>query len=111
MLSPCYRLGEGREGMASCRIQVRVQPSARRSQIVGFQDDWLRVRVTAPPERGRANGAMVELFAGAFGVPKRDITLLRGAASREKLVAIEGLTLGDVHRRLEAPGDDSPDHL
>ena len=97
--------------MASCRIQVTVQPGARRSQIVDFQDDWLRVRVTAPPERGRANGAMVELLAGALGVPKRDITLLRGAASREKLVAIEGLELGDVRRRLEAPGDDPPDHL
>ena len=97
--------------MANCRIQVRVQPGARRNEVVGFQDDALRVRVTAPPDRGRANRVMIELLAEGLGIANRDVSLLRGAAFREKLVEIEGLTLGDVRRRLETLGQDSPDHL
>jgi uncharacterized protein YggU (UPF0235/DUF167 family) len=54
---------------------------------------------------------MIELLAEGLGIANRDVTLLRGAAFREKLVEIEGLTLGDVRRRLETLGQDSPDHL
>ncbi len=97
--------------MASCRIPVKVQPRARRNEVVGFQGDTLRVRVTAPPDRGRANDAVIELLAESLGVVKRDVTLVRGATSREKLVAVEGLAMGEVRQRLEVLGEDAADHL
>jgi len=90
--------------MASCRIPVKVQPRARRNEVVGFQGDTLRVRVTAPPDRGRANQAVVELLAESLGIAKREVALVRGAASREKLVAVEGLALGHNAAAAKASG-------
>lgn len=87
-------------GEAEARLTVKVQPGASRSQVVGFQGDALRVRVAAPPERGKANDALLELLAQALGVPKWRIEILRGHASRDKVVLVQGLTLEEVRRRL-----------
>jgi uncharacterized protein YggU (UPF0235/DUF167 family) len=56
--------------------------------------------VTAPPEGGRANEAVIGLLAGALDVPKSRVNIIRGMASREKLVMIESLTREEVQRRL-----------
>jgi uncharacterized protein len=65
-------------------LHVRVQPKARASVIVGWQAGALRVRVTAAPEDGRANRAVIELLADALSVPPSSIALVRGATSRDK---------------------------
>jgi uncharacterized protein YggU (UPF0235/DUF167 family) len=59
------------------------------------------VRVTAPPDGGRANEAVIALLAGALGVAKSRINIVRGMASREKVVMIESLTQEEVQRRLD----------
>ena len=81
-------------------LHVRVQPRARRNEVVGWQGDALRVRVTAPPADGLANRAVTNLLAGALGVAASRIALVRGAASRDKLFRVERLSLGDVRARL-----------
>lgn len=86
------------------RLTVKVQPGARKNEVVGFQGEVLRLRVTAPPDRGRANEAVIELLAEALGVPQSRVTLLRGGASREKIIEVEGLDAAGVRRRL-AGGD------
>jgi uncharacterized protein YggU (UPF0235/DUF167 family) len=58
------------------------------------------VRVTAPPEDGRANEAVVALLAEALDVPKSRVRILRGHAAREKQIAVDSLTLEEVVRRL-----------
>lgn len=83
-------------------LQVRVQPRASRNQVVGYQDQVLRVRVTAPPEEGRANDAVVALLAEALGVPKSRVRILQGHTARNKVVSVEGLTPEEAARRLEA---------
>ncbi len=70
--------------------------------MVGYQDQVLRVRVTAPPEEGRANDAVVALLAKALGVPKSRVRILRGHTARNKVVSVEGLTPEEAARRLEA---------
>jgi len=65
-------------------LHVRVQPKARESAIVGWQGGALRVRVTAAPEDGRANRAVIALLAEALSVPPSSIALVRGATSRDK---------------------------
>ena len=82
------------------RLTVKVHPSARNNEIVGFQGEVLRLRVTAPPDRGRANEAVIELLAEALGVPRSRVTLLRGGASREKIIEVEGVDAAEVRRRL-----------
>ena len=69
-------------------VRVRVQPKASRNQIVGFVGDILRVRVTAPPEDGKANQAVIDLLATSLGVAKSRLQIIRGHSSREKLVSV-----------------------
>ena len=72
-------------------IRVRVQPGARRDEIVGFQGDVLHLRVKAPPREGRANLAVVELLAKKLNVARSQVRILRGHAAREKVIAVEGI--------------------
>ncbi|MFZ0492315.1 MAG: DUF167 domain-containing protein [Acidimicrobiia bacterium] len=70
-------------------VLVWVVPGASRTEITGVHDGAIRIRVTAPPEGGRANKAVVEILAAAAGAPAR---LVSGAASRRKRILLEGLT-------------------
>lgn len=83
-------------------LHVRVQPRARRNEVVGWRDDALWVRVTAPPADGLANRAVTDLLARALGLPASAVALVRGAASRDKLFRIERLSPSDVRVRLSA---------
>ena len=97
--------------IAQVHIALKVQPGARRTEIVGFQDDVLRVRVTAQPERGKANRAVIELLARTLGVPKRNVTIPLGAASRSKVALIEGLDEAGVRQALDVARDDASHNL
>ncbi|WP_371262227.1 DUF167 domain-containing protein [Sphingopyxis sp. YR583] len=66
---------------------MRVTPGARREDI-RVENGSIQVRVTAPPADGAANEAVLRLLAAALGRPPRDLTLLRGASSRIKLIGI-----------------------
>jgi uncharacterized protein (TIGR00251 family) len=74
------------------RFDVRVQPRASRSEVVGEQEGALRVRLAAPPVDGAANEALVELLAELLHVAKRDIRIVTGATSRRKVVEVDGVT-------------------
>ena len=62
------------------------------------------VRVTAPPEKGRANAAVIALLADALGVAKTSVRITRGHNSREKLVAVDGLEAAEVEGTLSTSG-------
>ena len=82
------------------RIAVVVSPGAKRSAIVGRQGDAWKLRVAAPPERGRANAAVCALLVEALGVPAGSVRVVAGTTSRRKLVEIDGLHGAEVDRRL-----------
>jgi uncharacterized protein (TIGR00251 family) len=83
-----------------CILPVRAQPGARRAGVQGEQAGSLKVAVTAPPEDGRANKALIEVLRAALGVKRSQITLLSGQSSREKKLLISGLTVEDLTTRL-----------
>jgi uncharacterized protein (TIGR00251 family) len=87
--------------MADVFLKVRVTPRARSERIEAWDGEKVSARVTAPPERGKANEALLRLLAGALGLPVTSLRLVRGQASREKLVAVEGLSAEELRRRLE----------
>ena len=91
----------GKKQMQRASMTVRVQPKASRNEVLGYRGDVLRLRVTAPPEGGKANEAVISLLAEALGVAKSQISILQGYASRNKLVAVASLTPEEVRRRLE----------
>lgn len=74
-----------------CRIRVRVQPRASRTESAGIHGDALRIRVAAPPVDGAANLALVRFLADRLRVPQRAVTVVRGAAAREKDVEVTGV--------------------
>ena len=82
------------------RISVRVSPGARRTELVGRHGDGWRVRVAAPPERGRANEALVEHLAKVLGVSQAGVRVIAGAGSRDKVVEVDGLTAAQVDSAL-----------
>lgn len=72
-------------------LDVRVQPRASRSEIVGPHGGRVRVRLKAPPVDGRANAELVALLAEAFGVPRAHVVLEAGTTGRDKRVRIRGV--------------------
>jgi uncharacterized protein len=65
-------------------LHVHVQPKARANAVKGWHGAALRVSVTAAPENGKANRAVIALLAETFDVAPSSINLVRGAASRDK---------------------------
>jgi uncharacterized protein (TIGR00251 family) len=88
----------------STRLRVRVAPGARSSAIVGRHGDGWKVRVSAPPERGRANDAVVGVIAHALGVERKNVKLIGGAAGRDKVFELTGLSQAEADRRLAQAG-------
>jgi len=70
-------------------LEVRVQPRARRNEVVEQAGGVFRVRVTAAPESGAANRAVVALLAEALDVAPSRLALVHGATSRDKLFRLE----------------------
>jgi uncharacterized protein len=82
-------------------LDVRVIPRAARSQIAGRRGNALLVRLNAPPVDGAANAELIELFAEALGIPKRNIEIVAGHRSRTKRVRITGVTSADLEKLCE----------
>jgi uncharacterized protein (TIGR00251 family) len=91
------QLGQHAEGVV---LPVRAQPGARKIGIVGEQAGALKVAVTAPPEDGRANKALVEAVREALGLKRSQVELLSGQSSRDKRFLIRGLLAKDLQARL-----------
>jgi uncharacterized protein (TIGR00251 family) len=83
-------------------IHVHLTARSARDEVLGFEGEVLRARVTVPPVEGRANEALLRLLSDTLGVPKSSLRIVRGQRSREKLVAVEGLDAAEVRHRLEA---------
>ncbi|HLI91706.1 MAG TPA: DUF167 domain-containing protein [Ktedonobacteraceae bacterium] len=85
------------------RISVRVTPRSSHNSIA-WENGSLRAHLTAPPVEGAANAALIDLLSAQLALPRRCITIVGGARSRQKVVEIAGLTPEEVARRLTAPG-------
>ncbi len=86
--------------MPQAQIEVRVQPKARRNDVEVVDEQHLKVWVTSPAEGGRANAAATILLARRLKVPKSAVSIVRGHKSRNKVVAVEGIEMDDLLRRL-----------
>ena len=83
------------------RLRLRVKPGARSGAIVGLHGGALKVTVSAPPERGKANDAVAELLSDALGLPRAGVAIVAGAASQDKVVVI-ALPVEEARKRLDA---------
>jgi uncharacterized protein len=83
------------------RINVRVIPRSSRN-ILAWEEGGIRARLTAPPEDGAANAALIELLSRQLVLPRRSIKIVRGATGRQKMIEITGLTPEEVKQRIRA---------
>src|SRR5262249_38387096 len=81
-------------------LPVAAQPGARKDAVLGERAGALRVAVTAPPDKGKANAAIQSLLARALGCKAAQVALVSGATSRQKRFYIEGLAPDELRRRL-----------
>jgi len=70
------------------RIYAKVTPRAGRNEVIKISEGEYRVRVTAPPEKGKANEAVIKLLTGYFKVPKSSISIVGGKSTRVKIIEI-----------------------
>ncbi|MHB8468547.1 MAG: DUF167 domain-containing protein [Gaiellaceae bacterium] len=85
---------------SSTRLRLRVSPGAGRAGVVGRHGDGWKIRVTAPPEQGRANEAVLRLLAEALALPRAALTLVSGHGGRDKIVELTGVGPALAERRL-----------
>ena len=87
-------------------LAVRAQPGASRDRIVGLHGRALKIAVTAPPEKGRANAAIVRVLARALRVARGSVTVHSGGTSRDKWIRVDELEPRELREKLlERLGD------
>lgn len=85
------------------RIAVHVTPRSGRDEIAGWRGGELSVRVTTPPEDGKANAAARAVLADALGVAKGAVRVVRGETARHKQIEVDGVGPEDVARAFGEP--------
>ena len=87
--------------MNQFHLRVKVVPGASRDTVVGWLGDSLKVRVQAPPEKGKANKAVIGVLAGLLDVPTQAIELVRGGAVANKVFLVSGMSEEEVRGVIE----------
>lgn len=72
-------------------MSLKVVPGSSSDSIVGWLGESLKVKVKAPPEKGKANAAVINLIAAQLGLDKKSISIFSGESSSSKIIEIEGL--------------------
>ena len=92
---------EIRESADGATLAVRAQPGAKKDKITGQHDGALKVAVTAPPEDGRANEAIISLLAEAFDCRPNRIFLQKGKTDRRKVFLFEKTGAEEIRKQVE----------
>jgi hypothetical protein len=90
-----------RAGAGGTVVLCRVVPSASRSEIAGVSDDFVRIRLAAPPVDGKANAELVKFLSKFFKVPKGGVEILKGETGKLKTVLVSGVGLEEAKRKLK----------
>lgn len=88
-------------------LSCHVQPGAKRSEVAGLHGGRLKIRLVAPPMDGKANAALIDMVAVAFGVAKTAVSIQRGHGSRQKTLSITRPTLSPADFQID-DGDRIP---
>ena len=84
-------------------LKLRIVPNAKRDEVAGEYGCAVKIKVSAPAVEGKANEALLEFIAEKLRLHRRDIALVAGKKSRDKIVEIAGVEADEVRRRLLTP--------
>ena len=79
---------------------VKVTPSSSRTCLAGIQNGILKIKLSAAPERGKANQALIEFLSDKLGIKKKFITIISGLTSKVKQIAVEQVTAETITEKL-----------
>ena len=83
-------------------LTIQIQPRAKRSEVLGFTDGILKLKIAAPPIEGKANKEVISFLSDVLDIPKSNIDLEHGHTSKNKVIAINGLDRESIYERIEA---------
>ena len=86
-------------------IRIKAVPGAKREQIAGLLGDRLKVKVSAPPEAGKANKAICAIIAKQLGLKPGAVEVVKGKSNPEKTIRIAGITAPEARARLSLDPD------
>lgn len=81
------------------KLKLKVVPKASRNAVAGWLGDELKIMVTAAPEKGKANQAVIQVLAKTLNLPKQQIVITAGHASARKTVTLDGIENGATLRQ------------
>jgi len=81
-------------------ISMRVRPNSARNEVVDVTDGVYLVKISAPPVKGKANKELIAFLSRLLGVSKSRVNILKGYTSRNKVIALDGISEEDVKKRL-----------
>ncbi|MES0329332.1 MAG: DUF167 domain-containing protein [Dehalococcoidales bacterium] len=82
------------------RLAVRIQPCATSNEVAGMSQETLRLKIAAPPQKGRANRELVAFLSQRLGLKRNSVEILSGHTARNKVIRIRGLSKEEVLKRL-----------
>jgi uncharacterized protein (TIGR00251 family) len=87
-----------RKTASGIEVDILVVPKASSATVVGVHGDRIKIRVVSPPQRNKANAAVIDLLCNATGASRAEVT--RGRTGRHKTVLLTGVTIETVTRSL-----------
>jgi len=72
-------------------LKIKITPNSPKNEIIEHTKDYMRIRINAVPEKGRANEELIKFLSKHFDIPKSSIILKAGKNSPKKIVEIKGL--------------------
>ena len=87
--------------MIQTRLSVKVIPSSSKDCIVGCLGDSLKIKVQAPPERGKANRSVIKILAKTLGISPKSISIVSGETSTNKVFVVNGITKDGIIQKLK----------
>ncbi|MFA6119239.1 MAG: DUF167 domain-containing protein [Parachlamydiales bacterium] len=77
-------------------IKVKIIPKSKINKIVEFENDILKIKIKAVPEKGKANEELIKFLSEIFSISKKDIKIVSGHHAKIKLIQIDGITIDNV---------------
>lgn len=90
-------LKETSEGVV---ISVRIVPNSSNDFVLGYTEDYLKVKITAPPIENKANKQLIQFLAKLFGLPKTRVSFVYGEKSKIKRILLAGKTLSEINNKI-----------
>ncbi len=84
----------------SLRLSVKVIANASRNEILGFVNGTWRLRIAAPPEKGKANKELIEFLSNQLKIGKDAVHIIKGHTSHNKIIGITGITQEELILKL-----------